>query len=183
MHKRVKFTLGAGALAGLLGLAGNLWLGQLTQYDSSPRNPAGSYQVAGGAVWGGPTPQARTMDVHRADNVQANAKLRSCFFPGPKIRPGFYSTDPDGYGIENQLPDNYNTFATAWFRLEPGAKMVIKGQYPHMRHWSFTTYGFDGMPRDNLDDSAIQPAAEPTSRASSLTCKELLQECFPCVAN
>ena len=177
MHKLIKFTFAAGALAGLFGLAGNLWFGQLTQRDSSPRNPAGPYQVDGGAVWGGPTPQAdgyvqgskgterylpsmppaRAMDVHRADNVRANATLQSCFFPGPKIRPGFYSTDPDGYGIENQLPDNYNSFATAWFRLEPGAKIVIKGQYPHMRHWSFTTYGFDGVPRDNLDDSAIQP--------------------------
>lgn len=105
-----------------------------------------------------PLPPTRPMDIHRADTVAHNASLKSCFWPGPKLRPGFYTTDPDDYGIENQLPDTMNTFVTAWFSLPPGAKLLISGDFPHMRHWSFTTYSEDGVPRDALDDVDIEPA-------------------------
>ncbi len=104
-----------------------------------------------------PMPPVRAMDIHRADSVIANAKLKTCFWPGPKLRPGFYTTDPDAYGIENQIPDTMNTFDTAWFKLPAGATLVVKGDYPHQRHWSFTTYSVDGEPRDALDDVDIDP--------------------------
>ena len=41
----------------------------------------------------------------RADNAARNNAIRSCFWPGPKLRTGFYTTDPDDYGLENQIPD------------------------------------------------------------------------------
>ncbi|MDP3846514.1 MAG: hypothetical protein Q8R10_08840 [Pseudomonas sp.] len=106
-----------------------------------------------------PMPPERAMDIHRQDSVFANSKLKSCFWPGPKLRPGFYTTDPDDYGIENQMPDTMNTFVTAWFRIPAGAKIVVKGEFPRMRHWSFTTYTDDGIPRDALDDIDIEPDA------------------------
>jgi hypothetical protein len=106
-----------------------------------------------------PMPPERATDIHRSDSVTANSKLASCFWPGPKLRAGFYTTDPDDYGIENQLPDTMNTFDTAWFRLPAGATLVVKGEFPHMRHWSFTTYSEDGVPRDVIDDRDIDPDA------------------------
>jgi hypothetical protein len=104
-----------------------------------------------------PMPPERAMDIHRKDSVARNNAIRTCFWPGPKLRPGFYSTDPDDYGIENQLPDTMNTFSTAWFKIPAGAKIVVKGEFPHMRHWSFTTYTESGVPRDVMDDDQIEP--------------------------
>jgi hypothetical protein len=106
-----------------------------------------------------PMPPERPTDVHRRDTVAANARIATCFWPGPRLRSGFYTTDPDDYGIENQLPDTMNTFDTAWFRLPAGATLVLKGEFPHMRHWSFTTYSENGVPRDVLDDVDIDPDA------------------------
>lgn len=54
-----------------------------------------------------------------------------------------------------------NTFGTAWFRIPAGARLVLRGEFPHMRHWSFTTYSEDGVPRDKIDDDQIDP--EPGS--------------------
>jgi len=106
-----------------------------------------------------PMPPVRSTDIHRADSVAANNAIRSCFWPGPKLRPGFYTTDPDDYGLENQLPDTGNTFSTAWFKIPEGAKIVMKGDFPAMRHWSYTTYSTNGVPRDVIDDVAIDPDA------------------------
>jgi len=104
-----------------------------------------------------PMPPERPMDVHRWKTVAHNNALRSCFWPGPKLRAGYYTTDPDDYGIENQLPDTMNTFSTAWFRIPAGARLVVRGEFPRMRHWSFTTYREDGVPRDRIDDDQIDP--------------------------
>ena len=106
-----------------------------------------------------PMPPERATDIARKDSVFRNNAIKTCFWPGPKLRPGFYTTDPDDYGIENQLPDTGNTFSTAWFRIPAGAKIVVKGEFPHMRHWSFTTYTDDGVPRDVIDDIDIDPDA------------------------
>ena len=43
-----------------------------------------------------------------------------------------------------------NTFSTAWFRIPAGARIVMKGEFPHMRHWSLVTYTEAGVPRDGL---------------------------------
>jgi hypothetical protein len=104
-----------------------------------------------------PMPPERSTDIARKDNVFGNNAIRSCFWPGPKLRTGFYTTDPDDYGLENQIPDIGNTFSTAWFRIPAGAKIVMKGDFPHMRHWSFVTYTEEGVPRDGIHDIEIEP--------------------------
>jgi hypothetical protein len=106
-----------------------------------------------------PMPPERPTDIARGDNAFRNNAIRSCFWPGPKLRTGFYTTDPDDYGLENQIPDIGNTFSTAWFRIPAGAKIVMKGDFPHMRHWSFATYTEEGVPRDAINDSEIEPDA------------------------
>jgi len=106
-----------------------------------------------------PMPPERPTDIHTKESVYVNEKLGSCFWPGPKLRSGFYTTDPDDYGLENQFPDTMNTFDTAWFRIPEGAHLVVKGQFPHIRHWSFTTYTENGVPRDVIDDIDIDPDA------------------------
>lgn len=106
-----------------------------------------------------PMPPARSTDIARADNAFKNNALATCFWPGPKLRPGYYTTDPDDYGIENQLPDTGNTFSTAWFKLPADAKLVISGNFPNMRHWSFVTYTEAGVPLDGLNDIDIEADA------------------------
>jgi hypothetical protein len=106
-----------------------------------------------------PMPPERPTDVHRRDSAFRNAAIRNCFWPGPKLRTGFFTTDPDDYGLENQMPDTQNTFSTAWFKLPEGASIVIKGRFPHIRHWSFITYTEDGVPRDGIADAEIDPDA------------------------
>lgn len=108
-----------------------------------------------------PMPPVRETDIVRADNAQQFSAIKSCFWPGPKLPPGFYTTDPDGYGVENHLPDTGNTFSTAWFRIPAGARIIVRGSYPHMRHWSFVTYTEKGEPRDGIND--IDPDAGSAS--------------------
>jgi len=104
-----------------------------------------------------PMPPERSTDIARKDNAFKNNAIKSCFWPGPKLRTGFYTTDPDDYGLENQIPDIGNTFSTAWFKIPAGAKIVMKGDFPHMRHWSFVTYTEEGVPRDGIHDIEIEP--------------------------
>jgi len=104
-----------------------------------------------------PLPPERDTDIVRADNAAQWASIKTCFWPGPKLRTGYYTTDPDDYAFENQLPDTGNTFSTAWFRIPAGAKIVLKGRFPHMRHWGFVTYTDAGIPRDSLSDLDIDP--------------------------
>lgn len=104
-----------------------------------------------------PMPPERETDIARRDSVFGFAAIQSCFWPGPKLRAGFYTTDPDDYGIENQLPDIGNTFSTAWFRIPTGAKIVLKGEFPTMRHWGFVTYTEEGTPRDGIHDVELDP--------------------------
>ena len=35
----------------------------------------------------------------------------------------------------------------------------MKGEFPHMRHWSFVTYTEEGVPRDGINDIEIEPDA------------------------
>lgn len=180
MKKAFLIVGGVIVCLGAVAAALAVWVAGQGRDDGPQGHPAyGSYTFPGGAPRGGPTPRpdgfvvgsagsqfilpvmppARLMDVHTDESVRRNNAIRTCFWPGPKLRPGFYSTDPDDYGIENQLPDTMNTFATAWFRIPEGAKIVMKGEFPHERHWSFTTYSTSGVPRDSIDDVDIEPDA------------------------
>ncbi|MBC7917989.1 MAG: hypothetical protein H7Y28_09285, partial [Rhodoferax sp.] len=71
-------------------------------------------------------------------------------------RPGVYTTDPDNFHFENQFADTGTTYIWTSFQLPEQAKLVIKGQYPHMRHWNFVLYTPDGgFPTTALSDSEI----------------------------
>lgn len=106
-----------------------------------------------------PMPPERVTDIARKDNVHKAVAIKTCFWPGPRLRSGYYTTDPDDYGIENQIPDIGNTFSTAWFSIPVGGKIVLTGEFPHMRHWSYVTYSVDGVPRDGIADTEIEPDA------------------------
>ncbi len=179
MRFLLRTLLWLGVVAIALAVTVSVWVRGLAKDDGGANRPTyGAYTwQPGGPPRGGPPPRAdgyvkgslgndfilppmppaRPTDIHRQDSVAANNAIKTCFWPGPKLRPGFYTTDPDDYGIENQLPDTMNTFSTAWFRIPAGAKIVVKGEFPHMRHWSFTTYTDDGVPRDSIDDAQIEP--------------------------
>ena len=147
--RRFAWTLGA-----ITALSGSLviWVSSQGRDDGAVGRPTGAYTFPGGAPRGGPIPRAdgyveggegskfilpvmppeRAMDVHTAASAARNSAIKTCFWPGPKLRPGFYSTDPDDYGVENQLPDTMNTFSTAWFRIPEGARIVMKGEFPQI---------------------------------------------------
>ena len=154
------------------------WISSLAQDDGPTGRPAyGPYSFGPQAPRGGPEPRGdgyvvgslgtgnlltplpppRRTDIARPDNVQQAVALKTCFWPGPRLRSGYYTTDPDDYGIENQLPDIGNTFSTAWFSIPAGGRLVLQGEFPHLRHWSFVTYSIDGVPRDALNDIDIDP--------------------------
>jgi hypothetical protein len=42
-----------------------------------------------------PMPPERSTDIARKDNAFKNSAIKSCFWPGPKLRTGYYPTDPD----------------------------------------------------------------------------------------
>ena len=106
-----------------------------------------------------PMPPERKWDIHRRDNVFYNDSLKNWFFEGPRTRVGYFSTDPENYASENQLPDTGCTYDLAWFALPAGAKIVVRGEFPHMRYWSFATYSDKAIPLDMLQDFEIDPDA------------------------
>jgi hypothetical protein len=143
MKKLLSILIGCISIIVLLGIGATLWFNSMLKDDGGASRPTyGLYTWKDGKTpRGGPTPRAdgyvkgslghdlilppmppeRPMDIHRKDSVDRNNTIRTCFWPGPKLRSGFYTTDPDNYGFENQLPDTMNTFSTAWFRIPAGA--------------------------------------------------------------
>ena len=69
-----------------------------------------------------PMPPERC-DGHRAQGqrVQEQRDQDPASGPARSCVPAIYTTDPDDYGDENQIPDIGNTFSTAWFRI-PGRR-------------------------------------------------------------
>lgn len=62
-----------------------------------------------------------------------------------------------GYDGRNfNFPEESATYWMARFRLPEGAKLVLRGRYPHARYASFNTYT-EGAPIDTLSDPAIEP--------------------------
>ncbi|MDT8992292.1 hypothetical protein RQP54_15575 [Curvibacter sp. APW13] len=185
MNRTVKALVGALAALAVLAIGVVLWMQTLAR-DAGPqgRPTYGPYAWSGpgnkgqaptprggpvpredGYVMGSqgfdailpPMPPQRVTDVVRAENAARWVAIKTCFWPGPKLRTGFYTTDPDDYGLENQIPDIGNTFSTAWFRIPAGARIVMTGQFPHLRHWSFVTYTENGTPRDDITDLNMLP--------------------------
>jgi hypothetical protein len=106
-----------------------------------------------------PMAPVRKWDIATKENIDKNAAIKTCFWPGGKGRSGLYTTDPDDFTIDNQFPDTGTTYGLTAFALPEGAKIVMKGKFPHERHWNFVTYLADGTPRDVADDLDINPDA------------------------
>lgn len=164
----------------VLALGLKLWMGSLARENDRVRPSTGPYQIEGGAAFGGPVPRAdgyvqnsagfasylpvlqpeREMNVHHAEVDRRDSQIKSCFWPsGGRTRSGYLSTDTNSAAIDNQLPDVGTTFQITFFKIPAGGRIVLKGEYPHMRHWSFVTYGLNGEPRDGLADRDIEPDA------------------------
>jgi hypothetical protein len=122
--------------------------------------PTGYAVDSAGHGWVLPAmPPEKPMDIHTAANSRSDLAIHSCFWPGPRARSGVYTNDANSFHFENQFPDTATTYIPTAFRLPPGAKLVIRGQFPHMRHWNFNTYNPKGEPQDSLSDVDIEPDA------------------------
>lgn len=177
--KRVgRILLGLALTLIVLAIALWLWIGSLDHENSLSRPTGGRYEIEGGAVYGGPKPRAdgyavsssgqagylpimppdRPMNIHHAETERANSAAKTCFWPtGGRTRSGYLTTDTNNPTVDNQLPDTGTTYQITFFTIPYGGKLVVKGQYPHLRHWNFVTYGLDGTPRDVLSDRDIEP--------------------------
>ncbi|MEZ5645969.1 MAG: hypothetical protein R3E94_03010 [Burkholderiaceae bacterium] len=77
----------------------------------------------------------------------------SCFWIGALTR-----REP---ALNILYPDADVTYWVSQFRLPPGARLRLSGEYPHARYIAFTAYNSMGSPTDGVNDQALQP--EPGS--------------------
>lgn len=106
-----------------------------------------------------PMPPEKPMDVHTAANYRSDFLIKDCFWPGPRARTGVFSNDVATFAVEDQFADTGTTYIPVAFVLPEGAKLVIKGDFPHIRHWNFHTYDNAGLPMDAMGDVALEPDA------------------------
>jgi len=127
--------------------------------DGTPKPNSVGYVVdsAGRGRIVPPMPPEKPMDIHTAANHHNNFKLRSCFWPGPRARNGVFTNDANSFSLENQFPDTATTYIPTAFKLPEGAKLIVQGEFPYMRHWNFNTYNPRGEPQDALNDVEITP--------------------------
>jgi hypothetical protein len=104
-----------------------------------------------------PMPAEKPMDIHTSANQEHNMSLRSCFWPGPRARNGVFTNDANSFSLENQFPDTGTTYIPTALKLPEGAKLIVQGDFPYMRHWNFNIYNSRGEPLDSLNDIDIQP--------------------------
>jgi hypothetical protein len=81
------------------------------------------------------------------DRVHAGKGLTDCFWVG--------TLSPQTFNILS--PDLAVTYWISQFRLPAGARLELKGQYPHARYMSFASYNPMGQPVDGLADDDIRP--------------------------
>ena len=111
---------------------------------------AGAGAVA--AAPGGGTPAV-------APGFMPRGPVNTCFWRDPQINPG----PIDQLHQEDNFagPDTDTAYYYTRFQLPPGATVVLKGEYPHARFMSYTTYktidGVSGFPAAALYDTQIRP--------------------------
>ncbi len=176
----IKRTAWACVAIALLVIATVWWARSLKKDGGEPRVTGMAYTLPGGAVFGGPTPAAdgkvvgskgtvvylpvmppeRSDAIHTATTAKASATLRTCFWPGPRTRLGVYTTDPDDFHTENQFSDSGTTYAWSSFQVPAQARLILKGRFPHLRHWGFVVYTPAGdVPTHSLSDVEIEADA------------------------
>ena len=84
--------------------------------------------------------------------------LATCFWEGPisTERPSTRGFD----GREFNFPEESATYWLARFNLPAGARVVLRGAYPHGRYMSLNAYS-DGAPTDSLSDTRWRRTAAP----------------------
>lgn len=97
----------------------------------------------------GATPAVVPFSAEEIDRVHAGKGLTDCFWTATLSR--------DTFNI--LVPDLAVTYWIAQFKLPAGARMELKGQYPHARYMSFASYNPIGQPVDSLPDDRIAPDA------------------------
>jgi hypothetical protein len=90
----------------------------------------------------------------RAQSEPVSEPPATCFWEGP------ISTErPTTRGFDGRnfnFPEESATYWLARFRLPPGSKLLLRGQYPYGRYMSINSYT-DGEPVDALSDIDIAP--------------------------
>jgi hypothetical protein len=82
--------------------------------------------------------------------------LATCFWEGP-----ISTNQPSTRGFDGRnfnFPEESATYWLARFNLPQGARVELRGGYPHGRYMSLNAYS-DGAPTDSLSDIAITPDA------------------------
>jgi hypothetical protein len=80
---------------------------------------------------------------------------RTCFWFRPPV-----GADPY---VNVAYPDASARYWTAVFTTPPGAKLTLKGDFPHARYMSFISYDAAGKPIEALADYRIRPQAGSTN--------------------
>jgi hypothetical protein len=129
--------------------------------DGSRKPDATGYIVDGaGDGWIlPPMPPEKPMNVQTAANYKNGYTERSCFWPATRARNGVFTNDSNSPFFENQYPETAATYVSAIFKLPVGAKLILKGEFPHLRHWNFNIYNTKGEPQDAIGDTEIEPDA------------------------
>ena len=86
--------------------------------------------------------------------------LATCFWEGP-----ISTNQPSTRGFDGRefnFPEESATYWLARFNLPDGARVVLRGGYPHGRYMSLNAYS-DGAPTDSLSDIDVQPDAGSTN--------------------
>ena len=89
-------------------------------------------------------------------SASAAHPLATCFWEGP-----ISTQQPSTRGFDGRtfnFPEESATYWLARFRLPAGAKVVLRGRYPHGRYMSLNAYSA-GVPTDTLSDIAVAPLA------------------------
>ncbi len=97
-------------------------------------------------------PQVTPMSAEQIARMSAQSSIpTNCFWGG--------TVSANSFNI--LFPDSGATYWAAQYKLPPGAKLYLQGEFTHGRHMSFTTYSAEGLPVDRLNDLMIAP--EPDS--------------------
>jgi hypothetical protein len=84
----------------------------------------------------------------------ARHQLATCFWEGPVSTKRPTTRGFDGRNFN--FPEESATYWIARFGLDDGARLQLRGRYPHGRYMSLNAYS-DGAPTDALSDIAIRP--------------------------
>ncbi|MES2072649.1 MAG: hypothetical protein V4488_19975 [Pseudomonadota bacterium] len=93
-------------------------------------------------------PQVTPIATAELERVAQASGLTDCFWSA--------TVSPTTFNI--LIPDSAVLYWVAQYRLPPGARLSLSGQYPRARHMSFNSYNAEGMPVDRLNDLMVQAA-------------------------